>query len=502
MSNIKVDKSTGLGGLAKDTVIYGITNIVSKFLNWLLAPFYIRILADSAEYGIVTNLYAWVSVILVVLTLGLETGLFRYMNTSDTPNRVYGTTLRILGVVVGLFLAVGWFFVNDIASGLSYPDHPEYIGIFVTIVSMDALLSLPFAYLRHTKRPLKFAFFKFLFIFLNIIFNIFFLVLCPWLYKHHPETISWFYRTDYGVGYIFISNLLATMIELLFMLPVIRPGLKSYDKTLVGPMLRYCLPLMLLGVMGNFSRMAGQILIPELYADKAYAMSQLGIYGGCLKISVVMVMFMQAFRFAYDPFVFSKMKKDDAPRAYRVAMNYFLLFTCIIFLGVMYWIDFFKHIVRPEYYEGLRIVPIVMASEIIFGIYYNLSMWYKLSDRTYFGTAFSLIGFVITVGLIIVFTPKYGYVACAWASLICNVVMMLLSYAFGRKYHPIEYDVLKLIGLGAFTMISYYAGMQIMTEAVSLRIALRTGLLFVFAVVALNIINPNFRQTIRQLRKS
>lgn len=501
MSDTKVNKSSGLGGLAKDTVIYGITNIVSKFLNWLLAPFYIRVLADSAEYGIVTNLYAWVSVILVVLTLGLETGLFRYMNTSDAPNKVYGTTLRILGVVVGLFLLMGLLFVDNIASGLGYPDYPEYIGIFVTIVSMDALLSLPFAYLRHTKRPLRFAFFKFLFIFLNIIFNLFFLVLCPWLYKHHPESVSWFYRTNYGVGYIFVSNLLATAIELLFMLPVIRPGLKSYDKTLIVPMLRYCLPLMLLGVMGNFSRMAGQILIPELYEDKAYAMSQLGIYGGCLKISVVMVMFMQAFRFAYDPFVFSKMKKDDAPRAYRVAMNYFLLFTCIIFLGVMYWIDFFKHIVSPDYYEGLRIVPIVMASEIIFGIYYNLSMWYKLSDRTYFGTVFSLVGFVITVGLILIFTPKYGYVACAWASLMCNVVMMLLSYAFGRKYHPIEYDVRRLLILAAFTAIAYYVGMQIMVDFIPVRIALRTVLLMAFAALSLRLINPNILQTIRQLTR-
>lgn len=182
-------------------------------------------------------------------------------------------------------------------------------------------------------------------------------------------------------------------------------------------------------------------------------------------------------------------------------MNYFLLFTCIIFLGVMYWIDFFKHIVSPDYYEGLRIVPIVMASEIIFGIYYNLSMWYKLSDRTYFGTVFSLVGFVITVGLILIFTPKYGYVACAWASLMCNVVMMLLSYAFGRKYHPIEYDVRRLLILAAFTAIAYYVGMQIMVDFIPVRIALRTVLLMAFAALSLRLINPNILQTIRQLTR-
>lgn len=491
---------SGLKSLAKDTVIYGVTNIVSKFLNWLLAPFYIRVLADSAEYGIVTNLYAWVSVILVILTLGLETGLFRFMNTSETPHKVYGTTLRLLSVAVGLFLLVGLFFVGDIALWLGYPDSPEYVGIFIVIVSIDALLSLPFAYLRHTKRPLRFAFYKFLFILLNIFFNLFFLLLCPWLHKHFPESISWFYRSDYSVGYIFISNLLATVIELLCMLPVLRPALKVYDKTLIRPMLNYCIPLMLLGVMGNFSRMAGQILIPELYSDKVYAMSQLGIYGGCLKISVVMVMFMQAFRFAYDPFVFSKMKKADAPRAYRVAMNYFVLFTAAIFLGIMYWIDLFKHIVSPEYYEGLRIVPIVMMSEILFGIYYNLSMWYKLSDRTYFGTIFSLVGFVITVGIIIIFTPQYGYVACAWASLICNLVMMLLSYTLGRKYHPIEYDLGKVLSISGLCLTLYYLGMHIDVEPIALRLLLRTLVLCIFMLVSLKILNPNLTKTIRQLK--
>lgn len=493
--------ATGLKGLAKDTVIYGITNIASKFLNWLLAPFYIRVLTDSAEYGIVTNLYAWVSVILVVLTLGLETGLFRYMNTEPMPNKVYATALKLLSFAVTLFLVLGFLFVGDISEGLGYPQHPEFVGIFLVIVAIDAMLSLPFAYLRFSKRPLRFAFYKFLFILLNILFNLFFLLLCPWIHRHYPDLIGWFYRPDYFVGYIFISNLLATAIEALCMLPVLRPGLRGFDKDLALRLLYFCLPLMLLGVMGNFNRMAGQILIPELFADKAYGMSQVGIYGGCLKITVVMVMFMQAFRFAYDPFVFSKMKREDGPTAYRVAMNYFVLFTCFIFLGVMFWIDLFKHVVRPDYYEGLRIVPIVMAGEVIFGIYYNLSMWYKLSDRTYFGTLFSLVGLIITVAIIVIWTPVYGYIACAWASLICNTVMMLLSYLLGRKYYPIPYDTLKILLVIAVTALWYYLGMQIMPDSIPLRIALRTLMLPVGMAAALYIIDPHPVQSLKRILK-
>ena len=488
---------TGVRSLAKDTVIYGATNIISKFLNWLLAPFYIRILSGTAEYGIVTNLYAWVSVVLVVLTLGLETGLFRFINASETPRKVYATCLKLLAAAVSLFLLLTFLGLDEVAGLVGYPEHPEFIAIFLVIVSIDAMLSVPFAYLRYTRQALRFSFYKFLFIILNIAFNLFFLLLCPYIYAGHPEAISWFYVPGYGVGYIFISNLLASGIEALCMAPVIRPGIRGFERQLVRPLLLYCYPLVLLGLAGNFNKMAGQILLPHLYADKSYAMSQLGIYGGCLKIAVVMVMFMQAFRFAYDPFVFARVRQKDGHKAYRVAMNYFLLFTCLIFLGVMYYIDIFKYIVSPEYYEGLRIVPIVMAGEILFGIYYNLSMWYKLSDRTYFGAIFSGIGLIITVTIILIFTPRYGYIACAWASLICNLVMMLLSYSFGRKYHPIPYDIAKLLSVAALTFACYVGGMHILPESLVLRLLLRTLLLGIFLVSALWIMRGDDLKSIK-----
>ena len=479
--------ATGMKGLAKDTVIYGLTNIVSKFLNWLLAPFYIRVLADAAEYGIVTNLYAWVSVVLVVLTLGLETGLFRYLGTEDDKSSVYRTCLRLLSVACGVFLLGGFLFLEPVSSALGYPQHASYVGMFMVIVAMDALMSLPFAYLRYEKKALKFAGFKFLFVVLNIAFNLFFL----------------FFVGEFTPFYIFLSNLLASGVEFLCILPVLKPAFGgSFSRDLFRSLVRYCWPLVLLGLAGNFNKMAGQILIPALAPDRETGLTMVGIFGGNLKISVIMVMFLQAFRFAYDPFVFSKMKAKDAFGAYRVAMNYFVLAGCLIFLFVMYWMPLFRHIVRPDYYSGLVIVPIMMASEVLFGIYYNLSIWYKVSDRTGFGALFSLIGLFVTVGIILWGVPRFGIIACAWAAVTCNGVMLLLSYFLGRKYYPIPYDEWRvLLGL-AVTALFYFGGEMIASfDSQTLTLAVRTLLLLPFLAVMMPILTPEIRTLIPRLKK-
>lgn len=492
--------ASDIRGLAKDTVIYGMTNIISKFLNWLLAPFYIRVLADTAEYGIVTNLYAWVSVVLVVLTLGLETGLFRFMSTEEEPDRVYSTCLRILSIVVALFMAVGLLFVEEISTFIGHPGNADYVAMFVVIVCLDAVMSLPFAYLRYQKRPLRFAFYKFLFVGLNIFFNLLFLVLLPYLQRQGYTLPTWLYRPDYGVGYIFVSNLLASGIEALVMLPVLRPALRArFDSTLVRRLATYCAPLVLLGLAGNFNKMAGQILIPGLFDSPEQGMSMVGVFGGNLKISVVMVMFLQAFRFAYDPFVFSKMKAKDAGTAYRVAMNGFVFFALFIFLFVMFWIDIFKHIVRPDYYSGLVIVPLMMLSEVIFGIYYNLSIWYKLSDRTYFGAIFSVIGLAITVGMILWGVPRYGIIACAWAALTCNGVMLLLSYGLGRWLHPIEYDTWRILVVLLIAAGVYYIGMGMTADTLPLLLLKRTAWLLVTTLMVAPILFPGVGTHFRAL---
>lgn len=475
-------------------MIYGVTNIMSKFLNWLLAPFYIRVLADSAEYGIVTNLYAWVSVILVVLTLGMETGLFRFINTSDEPNRVYATTTKLVAIASAVFGVLAICFSGSVATTLGYPTHPEYIIIFSVILMLDALMSVPFAYIRYRRRPLRFAFFKFLFIGLNIGFNLFFFVLCPYLLRQGYAVPTWLYQPGVGVGYIFISNLLASGIEFLFMLPVMKNARRGFDKALVGTLLRYSLPLVLLGLAGIFNKMAGQILIPTLYADRAEGMSELGIYGGNLKIAVVMVMFIQAFRFAYDPFVFSKMKATDGNDAYRVAMNYFIIFGLLIFLFVMYGIDLFKHIVSPDYYSGLVVVPVIMASEILFGIYYNLSVWYKVSDNTKYGAIYSVVGLVVTLGVILWGIPRYGIIAAAWGAFACNAVMLLLSYFMGQRIYPIPYDTGRNILLIVVGVGFYFAGMAFHPSELWLRLMIRALMYVTFIIIVIYFFAPEVKQ--------
>ena len=478
--------ATGMKGLAKDTVIYGLTNIVSKFLNWLLAPFYIRVLADAAEYGIVTNLYAWVSVVLVVLTLGLETGLFRYLGTEEDKASVYRTCLRLLSVACGIFLLFGFLFLQPISTALGYPGHTSYVGIFLVIVAMDALMSLPFAYLRFEKKALKFAGYKFLFVVLNIAFNLLFLLLSKEFTPYH----------------IFLSNLLASGLEFVCILPVLKPAFRgSFSPVLFRRLVRYCWPLVLLGLAGNFNKMAGQILIPVLAPNQETGLTMVGIFGGNLKISVIMVMFLQAFRFAYDPFVFSRMKAQDAPRAYRLAMNYFVLAGCLIFLFVMYWMPLFRHVVRPDYYSGLEIVPIMMASEVLFGIYYNLSIWYKVSDRTHFGAIFSIVGLLVTVGIILWGVPRFGIIACAWAAIACNGVMLLLSYFFGRKYHPIAYDEWRVLAGLAVTAAFYFIGMQVTLSSEIATLAVRTVLMIPFLALMIPALTPEIRSIVPNLRK-
>lgn len=494
---------TGMKGLAKDTVIYGLTNIVSKFLNWLLAPFYIRVLADAAEYGIVTNLYAWVSVVLVVLTLGLETGLFRFLGTEEDKSSVYATCLRILSTTCGIFVLAGFVFLDDISAAVGYPAHPWYVGMFVVIVALDALMSLPFAYLRFEKKALKFAGFKFLFVLLNIFFNLFFLVFLPYLSRQGVTMPGWLYIPGFGVGYIFLSNLLASTIEFLCILPVLKPALEgAFSGVLFRRLVSYCLPLVLLGLAGNFNKMAGQILIPLLAPDHETGLEMVGIFGGNLKISVIMVMFLQAFRFAYDPFVFSKMKAVDADKAYRLAMNYFVFAGCLIFVFVMYWMPLFRHVVRPDYYSGLAIVPIMMASEVLFGIYYNLSIWYKVSDRTQFGALFSLIGLAVTVAIILWGVPRYGIIACAWAAIACNGIMLLLSYTLGRKYHPIRYNEGRILLSLAVTAAFYFGGMLVDFGDGAVTIVARTLLIIPYLALMIPLLTPEMKTLLLSLRRN
>ena len=362
-------------GLAKDTVIYGLSSIVGKFLNWLLVPLYTYVLQSQADYGIVTNLYAWTALLLVILTYGMETGFFRFANREDKdPAQVYTTILTSIGVTSLLFALLCCLFAQPIATGLGYPDHKEFISLLAIVVSMDAFASIPFAYLRYKKRPIRFAALKLLFVILNILLNLFFLVLCPKIQDW--SVISSWYDPDYGVGYVFVANIIATAIQTLCLMPAIVAEKYSFSWQLLKELLRYSLPLLVLGIAGIMNQTLDRILFPFLYtADDAQ--TQLGIYGACFKVAMVMMMFTQAFRYAYEPYVFSKHKDKQSVEAYADAMKYYIIFSYLILLGMIFYLDILKFIVAENYWSGLKVVPVVLWTYIFQGVYFNLSFWYN-----------------------------------------------------------------------------------------------------------------------------
>ena len=433
----------GVKSLMKDTAVYGVSSILGRFLNWCLVPVYTYYFT-TAQYGVVTNLYAYVALLLILLTYGMETGFFRFTNHErwKNPTEVYTTTLISIGTTSLIFMGLVCGFSSDIARWVDCGDSPSFITMMAIAVGLDAFTSIPFAYLRYKRRPIRFATLKFLNIAVNIVLNIFFIVICPWLAEHWPGSVSWFYNPEFGVGYIFLANLISSALMLVLLLPELRVAY-SFNGKLLRQMLGYSFPLLVLGVAGIMNQTIDKILYPFLIPDTQEATRQLGIYGACYKIAIVMVMFIQAFRFAYEPFIFAKNKEkgDDQKATYAMAMKFFVIFALFIFLGVMFYLDIIKYFISPRYFEGLKVVPIIMMAELFFGIFFNLSLWYKLTDKTIWGTWFSLGGLAVTLALNITLVPKFGYIACAWAAFACYGSMMLASYFIGQKKFPIRYPL-------------------------------------------------------------
>lgn len=476
----------GIKSLAKDTAIYGVSSIIGRFLNWCLVPLYtIKFPAD--EYGVVTYIYAIVALALIILTYGMETGFFRFANHErySRPEEVYSTSLVSLGVSSTIFFALVLLFLNPISDALNCSGHSSYIFMMALAVAVDAYTSIPFAYLRFQKRPLRFATLKLINIGLNIGLNLFFILLCPWLLDVAPDTVSWFYRPDFGIGYIFLANLISSAVMLVLLLPDILSVPLAFNGRLLREMLVYSYPLLILGIAGIMNQTIGTILYPHLVSDPAEAMYGLGIYGANYKIAIVMVMFIQAFRFAYEPFIFAQNKErgGDKLKAYSDAMKYFVIFALFIFLGVMYYLDILKYFISPKYFSGLKVVPVLMIAELFFGVFFNLSLWYKLTDKTIWGMWFSLIGLGVTLVLNAILVPRIGYMGCAWAALACYGVMMLASYFVGRGKYPIDYDVPRLLFYFVIAGVLYAVSLIVELPSEWSTLLFRTLLLCIYVFI-------------------
>ena len=432
--------------LAKDTAIYGLSSIVGRFLNYLLVPLYTHYMPKaSGDYGVSTNVYAYVALILVLLTFGMETTLFRFANDdkltleigrkhSDT---VFSTIMAVVGTLTAIFLLFVFGMIGPISDALGYTEHPEYLQMMAVVVAMDALQAIPFSYLRYQKRAIRFASLKLLFIALNIALNVFYFVVLG--------------KTS--VYYVFFINLLCTgFISLLFIPDLIKIHW-HYDGQLLKRMLSYSWPILILGIAGILNQVADKIIFPLVYPDQAQANVELGIYGSCVKIAMIMAIITQAFRYAYEPIVFAKSKDNDKSEYYASAMKYFLIFTLLAFLCVVGWMPLLQYIIGEEYREGLDVVPIVMAAEIMMGVYFNLSFWYKLIDKTIYGAWFSLAGCTVLFAVNIIFIPMYGYWACAWGGVAGYGTAMVLSYIVGQKKNPIPYPMRSMANYVLMTVI-------------------------------------------------
>lgn len=463
----------GVKSLAKDTAIYGLSSIVGRFLNWCLVPLYVYIF-PTEEYGIVSYLYSFTAVALVILNYGMETGFFRFANKESDPEKVYTTSLISVGSTSLLFIVLLTLFLQPVTDAMLLRGYGIYVLMLGITVAIDAFSNLPFAYLRYRKKALVFAGIKLLNVFLNIMLNLFFLLGCPALMKSHPELIRWFYEPfggrEFGIGWIFVANLISTVVVLLFLLPQLLGRRYSFSGELLGRMIRYSWPLLVLGVAGILSQNMGQLVIPYLFPDQPEAAkSMVGIYGANIKIAIVMVMFTQAFRYAYEPFIFAQAGKEGENRkqAYCDAMKFFVVFALFIFLGVMFYLPVLKHFVSPAYWPGLSVVPVMMVAELCFGIFFNLSVWYKITDRTQWGMNMSLLCFVLMLGLNVVLV-KYigipdGYIGSAWAALISYFIIMCISYFVGQHYYPIPYQLGRMALYLLFAAVVYAAGFWIDT---------------------------------------
>lgn len=472
-----------LQSLFKDTVIYGMSSIVGRFLNYLLVPLYsYAMTAQSGNYGIVTNIYAWTALILTFLTFGFETTFFRFANKSNADvSKVFSMSMQVVGTLSLLFLCAVFCNISAIANALDYTGHPEFITMMAVVVAIDAMQAILFGLIRYKKQAWKFAGLKLLFIVTSIALNLVAFLLMPWLYDKNPDFIGQFYDPDNQAYYIFLINLACTLFVTIFLLPELKLFRFTCDTKLFKDMFAYSWPLLLLGLAGILNLHADKIIYTQLVPGMQGKV-ELSIYGAVVKVAAIMAMLIQAFRFAYEPFVFGSSSDKNSKALYAKAMKYFIIVAILAFLTVMFYIDIIRYLIAPDYWEGIKVIPIVMIAEIFMGIYFNLSFWYKLNDETYWGAIFSSIGCAILFAVNIIFVPKYGYMACAWASFAGYFAAMLLSYIIGQKRNPINYDIKSIAGYVAVAIILYaiYALLPIGNSLA--RIGCNTLLLAVYVI--------------------
>lgn len=466
------------------TAIYGLGIVLPRLLNYLLlTPFYTRVF-EKASYGVITELYAYVVFLLVILTYGMETGYFRYASNSENREKVYTTVLGSLFTTSILFILCAFLWSGSIGRAIGYASHPEYIKWLALIVGIDAFTSVPFARIRLYNRAGKYAAIRIAEVSVNISLNLFFLYYCP---RHmDSELVSLIYREEVGIGYVLISNMVASMTKLLLLSGEIWAAFRSrFDKILLGTLLKYSYPLLVAGLAGTINEALDRILLKHLLSPGEAPMEQLGIYGANYKLAVLMTLFVQMFKYAAEPFFFSKSGEKNAKRLYADVMTFFVVAGLAIFLVVNLYLDYFILFIGKSFREGAHIVPVILMANLIMGIFFNLSIWYKLTNKTMIGAVLVITGAMITVVVNVVYIPRYGYVASAWAHILCYSVMVILSYLWSRKHYAIPYRIGRILVYMAIALVIYFVNKLFLQDIAKLRDLVSLGMISIFGVIVL-----------------
>jgi len=465
--------------LASQTAVYGLSSIVGRLLNYLLTPLYTYAFS-TAEYGVVVELYTYVSFLVVILTYGMETSFFSFNQQMNNDKKVYNSAFTSLLFSTILFVVVCLLLTNSISNVLHYEKHTEYIKWFIFIVAIDAVTAIPFALLRSQNKAKRFAYIRLLNIGLNIFLNLFFIAFCP---KYFGNQSNFIYDPSIGVGYIFISNLAASIFTILLLIPEIKQATLKVDKEVWRKMIRYALPLLIAGLAGMINETMDRVLLKFLLPNDGTTMSKIGIYGACYKISIILTIFIQTFRYAAEPFFFSQQKNKDSKELYAKVLHYFVIICSFIFLATMSYIDIVKYFVGEAFREGLNIVPILLLANLCLGVFINLSIWYKLSGQTKYGAYLTIIGASITLIANIILIPIFGYTGAAWATLICYASIMTVSYLIGQSKYYIPYKLPQMIKYLAIALVFFLVQYLLLNEInFALKMAINSAMVLTYII--------------------
>jgi len=465
--------------LAKQTLIYGFGTIVPRFLNYGILTFFYTRIFDKAQYGIVTELYAWMVFLLIVLTYGMETGFFSFAQKKEDYEKIYSTSILSLLVTSALFIILVNIFIRPVSAALNYSNHHDYIRMFAFIVAIDAFTAIPFARLRKENKAFLFSIIKIMNVAITIATVLFLLLWAPSIYENSRGWFRKIYDPDYGVGYVFLANLIGSTSTLVMLLPFVVRIRPIFDNLLWKKMINYSFPLMIAGLSGAINDTLDKVIMRRVVGEKT-GLETVGEYGAGYKIAVLMALFIQMFRYAAEPFFFERAIHENAKEAYAFVMKYFVIAMLVIYLCINLYISGFQLIIGKAFRDSIIVVPIVSMGYLFYGIYLNHSIWYKLNDLTKYGILITLTGAVITILINVLLIPVYGYMASAWAHVASYGSMIIMSFILAEKYYRIEYKMKELvpyfvivIGIVIFSRVFHYKNL-------SSELVINSGFLIIF----------------------